>query len=80
MVPDSSPGKTAPKTPGVKPLYQAFNAYWEPIKVQLPPGEWQRLVDTNLPSGQDIVGSNNATPLEREYVIQPRSGIVLEGK
>ncbi|CAN5696909.1 hypothetical protein BH10CYA1_BH10CYA1_04910 [soil metagenome] len=72
--------QTASKTPGIKPLYQAFNAYWEPIKVQLPPGEWSRLVDTNLPTGQDIVGSANSTPLEREYLIQPRSGIVLEGK
>jgi isoamylase len=69
-----------PKTAGIKPLYSAFNAYWEPLKVQLPPGEWSRLVDTNLPSGQDIVGSDNATPLAHEYVIQPRSGIVLEGK
>ncbi|HEY9734006.1 MAG TPA: isoamylase [Drouetiella sp.] len=72
--------QTTPKTPGVRPLYQAFNAYWEPIKVQLPPGEWSRLVDTNLPTGQDIVTSSNSTPLAHEYIIQPRSGIVLEGK
>lgn len=72
--------QTTPTTPGVKPLYQAFNAYWEPIKVQLPPGQWSRLVDTNLPSGQDIVTSSNSTPLANEYIIQPRSGIVLEGK
>ncbi|MBS2001950.1 MAG: glycogen-debranching protein [Cyanobacteria bacterium SZAS LIN-5] len=72
--------QTTPKAPGVKPLYQAFNAYWEPIKIQLPPGEWSRLVDTNLPTGQDIVTSDKATPLAHEYIIQPRSGIVLEGK
>jgi isoamylase len=72
--------QTRPAGTGVKPLYQAFNAYWEPIKVQLPPGEWSRLVDTNLPTGQDIVTSANATPLGHEYIIQPRSGIVLEGK
>jgi hypothetical protein len=50
------------------------------IKVQLPPGEWSQLVDTNLSIGQDIVTSANATPLGHEYIIQPRSGIVLEGK
>jgi glycogen operon protein len=69
-----------PSKPGVRPLYSAFNAFWEPLKIQLPPGEWSRLVDTNLPTGQDIVGSTSATPLAHEYVIQPRSGIVLEGK
>ncbi|HEY9677137.1 MAG TPA: glycogen debranching protein GlgX [Drouetiella sp.] len=72
--------QTTPKAEGVRPLYQAFNAYWEPIKVQLPPGKWARLVDTNLPTGQDIVSSANSTPLDREYIIQPRSGIVLEGQ
>lgn len=72
--------QTTPTTPGVKPLYQAFNAYWEPITIKLPPGNrWSRLVDTNLPTGQDIVTSTNSTPLKHEYVIQPRSGIVLEG-
>ncbi len=72
--------QTTPAAPGIRPLYQAFNAYWEPLTIKLPPGKWSRLVDTNLPTGQDIVTSENATPLEHEYVIQPRSGIVLQGK
>jgi glycogen operon protein len=63
---------------GVKPLYAAFNAHWEPIKITLPEGKWVRLVDTNLPEGQDINASGNGTPLDREYWIQPRSAIVLE--
>ena len=44
-------------------LYQAFNAYWEPLDIVLPPGNWHRLVDTGLPAGQDIVaptGQNQA--------------------
>jgi glycogen operon protein len=68
-----------PSKPGVKTLYQAFNAWREPIKLTLPEGNWHRLVDSNLPMGQDIVTPNNATPLDREYVIQPGSHIVLEG-
>ena len=65
---------------GVKPLYSAFNSYWEPLTVKLPQGNWRRLVDTNLPTGQDIVGSDQGTDLSDSYVIQPRSGIVLEGR
>lgn len=52
--------------------------FWEPITVKLPPGKWFRLVDTNLPAGQDIVSPNNATFIDKTYTIQPRSGIVLE--
>jgi isoamylase len=70
--------QTKPGEPGVKPIYSAFNAYWEPITVKLPPGKWFRLVDTNLPAGQDIVSPNNATFIDKTYTIQPRSGIVLE--
>ncbi|MBX9688809.1 MAG: isoamylase [Candidatus Obscuribacterales bacterium] len=65
---------------GAKSLYSAFNSYWEPITVTLPQGNWFRLVDTNLPAGQDIVAPTNATPIEKTYTIQPRSGIVLEGR
>ena len=65
---------------GVKPLYSAFNSFWEPLTVKLPQGNWRRLVDTNLPTGQDIVGSEQGTDLSDTYVIQPRSGIVLEGR
>ncbi|MBU6452126.1 MAG: isoamylase [Cyanobacteria bacterium REEB67] len=70
----------APTSPTVKPLFSAFNAYWEPLTVKLPPGSWHRLVDTNLPTGQDIVTPDQATPLSDTYVVQPRSGIVLEGR
>lgn len=65
---------------GKPPLYTAFNAYWEPLKLRLPPGKWTRLMDTGLPSGQDIVRPEAGTPLGHEYIIQPRTSIVLEGK
>jgi len=60
-------------------LFQAFNAYWEPLTIQIPPGNWKRRVDTGLPAGQDIVSGGEATPVVGTYVIQPRTGIVLEG-
>lgn len=73
--------QTNPKATGVKPLFAAFNSYWEPITVTLPQNNsWFRLVDTNLPVGQDIVPGTNATAIARTYTIQPRSGIVLEGR
>ncbi len=72
--------QTQPSTQGIKPLYSAFNSYWEPITVTLPKGNWFRLVDTNLPAGQDIVKPDHATPTSETYTIQPRSAIVLEGR
>jgi glycogen operon protein len=62
-----------------KSLYSAFNAYWEPLTVKLPPGRWRRVVDTNLPAGQDIVPLDQGTVLEggSTYVIQPRTSIIL---
>ncbi|CAN5602041.1 hypothetical protein BH11CYA1_BH11CYA1_28820 [soil metagenome] len=72
-------GKTG-DAPNSKPsLYQAFNAYWEPLEVTLPPGNWHRVVDTGLPSGQDIVPSQtNQVDQVKTYTIQPRTGIVFE--
>ncbi len=72
--------QTKPEAAGVKPIYSAFNSYWEPITITLPPGSWSRLVDTNLPAGQDIVTPQNAQPINKTYTIQPRSAIVLEAK
>lgn len=73
--------QTKPGEAGAKSIYSAFNSYWEPITVKLPQGSnWHRLVDTNLPAGQDIVLPKDALPIEKTYTIQPRSGIVLEGR
>jgi isoamylase len=70
--------QTRPTDASTKPIYAAFNSYWEPITVTLPAGKWYRLADTNLPSGQDIVQPDEAQQVNRTYTIQPRSGIVLE--
>lgn len=69
-----------PQNKAIRPIYSAFNAYWEPITVTLPKGDWYRLVDTNLPTGQDIVKPEQATHINQTYTLQPRSGIVLEGR
>lgn len=73
--------KPAVMTASTVPLYTAFNAYWQPLKIALPSGtKWGRLIDTGLPSGQDIVAPGTGVSLGTEYVIQPRTSIVLEGK
>lgn len=63
-----------------QPVYTAQNAYWEPITVKLPEGDWYRIVDTNLPSGEDIVEDEAAILVKGEYVVQPRSSVVLMRK
>ena len=37
-----------------KTFYTAANAWEEPIDIVLPPGNWRRVIDTNLPDFQDI--------------------------
>lgn len=52
-------------------LYQAFNAYWEPLDIVLPPGNWHRLVDTGLPAGQDIVAPTGQNQTGLGQLTQP---------
>ena len=63
------------------PIYIATNTYWEPITIRLPElaeTRWYRVIDTSLPAGQDIVAEEEAVFLsEREFVLQPRTIIVL---
>ena len=61
-------------------VFVATNGYWEPITVTLPEGNWYRIVDTNLASGEDIVEDGAVTLTAREYVLQPRSTLVLMRK
>lgn len=65
-------------TDASRSLYQAFNAYWEPIEVHLPPGQWLRRVDNALPAGLDILSSGEPLQVAGKYTLKPRSGIVLE--
>ena len=60
-----------------------FNAHWEWQRFNLPAHDgqwrWQRLVDTNLPSPDDIVEEKDAVPLRPadHYVAAPRSAVIL---
>jgi glycogen operon protein len=60
------------------------NAYWEALSFELPPlpeeagGGWQRLMDTALPSPEDICEENQAVLVgEPTYLAQPRSVVLL---
>jgi glycogen operon protein len=68
-----------------------FNAHWEWQKFALPfpagnatgsPGRWHRLVDTNLPSPEDIVEEKDAVLLgpTDHYNMAPRSAVILIGQ
>lgn len=64
---------------GNPPLYTAMNAYWEPLTVKLPLGNWRQLVNTGLKTPLDIVAPENAIPVADTITIQPRTSVVLEG-
>jgi glycogen operon protein len=64
--------------------YVAVNAYWEPLDFELPPvvtgqdSGWRRLVDTSLPSPDDIVGEGSGTLIATpKYRVNPRSIVML---
>jgi len=71
--------------PGQASFYVMLNAHWEPQRFQLPQLEgqwrWRRLVDTNLPSPDDVVEEPNAVPLcpRDHYIVTPRSSVILMG-
>jgi len=57
-----------------------LNAYWEPLRFQLPPadtetlGGWRRWIDTSRAAPDDIVDWEHAPDLpDTSYVVQPRS-------
>ncbi len=59
-----------------------LNSYWEPLNFQLPKlegtGVWQRWIDTNLDSPNDIVPWRDATPVRGEsYRAGARSVVML---
>ncbi|MEO6909685.1 MAG: glycogen debranching protein GlgX [Edaphobacter sp.] len=65
--------------------YVAMNAYWKPLEFELPPvtaganaAGWIRLIDTSLPSPDDIVEETIGSPLAaRKYLVSPRSIVML---
>jgi len=61
-------------------LHGMLNAYWEPLRFQLPPadtetlGGWRRWIDTSRAAPDDIVDWEHAPDLpDTSYVVQPRS-------
>ena len=62
-------------------LYVMINAYWQPLRFQIQQGEagdWSRIVDTSLPSPQDISEAGAEVPLPSlNYEVSARSVVVL---
>ena len=54
------------------------NAWWEPLAFALPGDGWRRVVDTSLPSPDDIVAAGSEVPVPgATYPVGPRSCVVL---
>jgi len=65
-------------------LHALFNAYWEPLRFELPPGEngnaqpWRRCIDTALQAPDDIRRWNEAVEITgSHYSCEPRSVVLL---
>ncbi|MFM7151808.1 MAG: glycogen debranching protein, partial [Gemmataceae bacterium] len=64
-------------------FYLMMNTHWESQRFQLPTLErharWRRLLDTNLPSPDDVVEEKNAVPLHPpdHYIVTSRSVVLL---
>jgi glycogen operon protein len=64
--------------------YIAINAYWQPLEFELPPvsgdsdAAWLRLIDTSLPSPNDISDEGKGSPVNGpKYLVNPRSIVML---
>lgn len=64
--------------------YIAMNAYWKPLEFALPPvtgtkdAGWLRLIDTSLPSPDDILEEVAGVPVTGpKYFVSPRSIVML---
>lgn len=60
-------------------LYVVANAYWEPLEFAIQiEGPWRRVVDTSLPSPDDIVERGAGPLVPDRYGVGPRSVVILE--
>jgi isoamylase len=64
--------------------YIAINAYWEQLEFELPPvadfpdAGWMRLIDTSLPSPDDVLEEGIGVPVtDAKYRVNPRSVVML---
>jgi len=65
-------------------LYLVLNAYWEPLRFDLPPipedglGPWRRWLDTFLETPDDVCRPSNASVVTgSSYLVNPRSIVAL---
>jgi glycogen operon protein len=68
--------------PANEQLHVMLNAYWEPLTFELPPldhgDRWHRIVDTALPSPEDIAARDTAPAVgDHRYPVQARSAVIL---
>ena len=61
-----------------------LNAWFRPLEFRLPPpstaarGDWKRLIDTSLPSPDDIAEPGLETPVGQDtYTVEARSLVLL---
>jgi len=63
-------------------FYVMVNAWWQPLVFQIQEGsagEWKRIIDTSLPSPDDILDTIAAHPLAgMQYTVKGRSVVVFE--
>jgi isoamylase len=63
-------------------LYVMINGHWDDLPFAIQEGrkeEWRRMVDTGLPSPEDIVAKRAGIPLPSlQYLVRARSIVVLE--
>jgi glycogen operon protein len=64
-------------------IYVMFNSHWQPQQFTLPNRDWERrwrrLVDTSLPSPEDIVDDHDTVCLSPadQYIVNPRTTVIL---
>ncbi len=64
-------------------VYIAMSAYWLPIDFTIPASPsgraWRRVVDTSLPSPEDVLDDDDGPPVAigKPYRVEPRSLVVL---
>jgi isoamylase len=73
---------TLNRTGCVDPIHVLLNAYWEPLTFELPPlpvgHSWYRLLDTWLPSPDDISEPPDASLVAQDYYrVERRSAVIL---
>ena len=59
-------------------LYVMINAYWQPMSFAIAAaGSWKQIINTYLPSGQDIILKNTVPLASSNYLVGERSVVVL---